>query len=151
MIDHEKFQSLVKQLYTTVDELERMFPGRHFTPDGHMVGSIGECLVADAYGLELMPASNKGYDAVTSSGLKIEIKATQSKSVAFRSEPEHTIVIKILPDGTFEEVFNGPGGMVWQQFNGKALPSNGQYQISVNKLKTLNQQVKVFQRVPKIA
>lgn len=151
MIDHEKFQSLVKKLYTTVDELERMFPGRHFTPDGHMVGSIGECLVADAYGLELMPASNKGYDAIASSGLKIEIKATQSKSVAFRSEPEHTIIIKILPDGTFEEVFNGPGGMVWHQFSGKALPSNGQYQISVNKLKKLNQQVKAFQRVPKIA
>jgi len=43
--------------------------------------------VADAYGLELMAASNKGFDAVTSSGKKIEIKATQSKSVAFRSEP----------------------------------------------------------------
>ena len=151
MIDHEKFQSLVKQLYTTVNELESMFPGRHFTPDGHMVGSIGECLVADAYDLKLMPASNKGFDAVTTSGLKVEIKATQSKSVAFRSEPEHTIIVKILPDGKFEEVFNGPGCMVWQQFSGKALPSNGQYQISINKLKKLNQQVKVFQRVPAIA
>ena len=60
MIDHEKFQSLVKQLYATVNELEQMFPGRHFTPDGHMVGSIGETLVADAYNLELMTASNKG-------------------------------------------------------------------------------------------
>lgn len=63
MIDHDKFQELIKQLYSTVSELETIFPGRHFTPDGHMVGSIGECLVADAYGLELMTASNKGYDA----------------------------------------------------------------------------------------
>ena len=78
-----------------------MFPGRHFTPDGHMVGSIGECLVADAYGLELMTASNKGYDAVSSAGKQIEIKATQSKSASFRSEPEHVIVIKISPNGTF--------------------------------------------------
>ena len=59
MIDQGKFQSLVKQLYVLVEELESMFPGRHFTPDGHMVGSIGECLVADAYGLELITASNK--------------------------------------------------------------------------------------------
>lgn len=91
-----------------------MFPGRHFTPDGHMVGSIGECLVADAYDLELMTASNKGYDATTKTGEKVEIKATQSKSVAFRSEPQYAIVIKILPNGTFEEIYNGPGALIWR-------------------------------------
>ncbi len=127
-----------------------MFPGRHFTPDGHMVGSIGECLVADAYGLELMNASNKGYDALSPSGLQVEIKATQAKSVAFRSQPEHTIAIKILPNGTFEEIFNGPGNLVWQQFDGKPLPSNGQYQISLNKLKELNKQVDKSQRILRV-
>lgn len=127
-----------------------MFPGRHFTPDGHMVGSIGECLVAEAYGLELMNASNKGYDALSPSGLQVEIKATQAKSVAFRSQPEHTIAIKILPNGTFEEIFNGPGNLVWQQFDGKPLPSNGQYQISLNKLKELNKQVDKSQRILRV-
>ncbi|HHQ4750261.1 hypothetical protein ACET8S_02585 [Aeromonas veronii] len=150
MIDHKRFQRLVQQLYSTVEELEKMFPGRHFTPDGHMVGSIGECLVADAYGLELMNASNKGYDALSPSGLQVEIKATQAKSVAFRSQPEHTIAIKILPNGTFEEIFNGPGNLVWQQFDGKPLPSNGQYQISLNKLKELNTQVDKSQRILRV-
>ena len=74
-----------------------MFPGRHFTPDGHMVGSLGECLVADAYNLELMPASNLGYDALTETGLKVEIKATQAKSVAFRSKPPH-VRISVIPN-----------------------------------------------------
>lgn len=152
MFDHEKFQNLVRELYSTVGELESIFPGRHFTPDGHMVGSIGECLVADAYDLELMVASNKGYDALaTSSGKQVEINATQSKSAAFRSQLNHAIVIKILPDGTFEEIYNGPGSLVWQQFNGKALPSNGQYQISLNKLKALNKQVSESDRVSRIA
>ncbi|MFM5709913.1 MAG: DUF6998 domain-containing protein [Aeromonas veronii] len=150
MIDHKRFQRLVQQLYSTVEELEEMFPGRLFTPDGHMVGSIGECLVADAYGLELMNASNKGYDALSPSGLQVEIKATQAKSVAFRSQPEHTIAIKILPNGTFEEIFNGPGNLVWQQFDGKPLPSNGQYQISLNKLKELNKQVDKSQRTLRV-
>jgi len=145
MIDHDKFQNLIKQLYSTVNQLESMFEGRHFTPDGHMVGSIGECLVADAYGLELMTASNKGYDAISSCGKQVEIKATQAKSAAFRSEPEHVIVIKILPDGTFEEIYNGPGKLVWEQFKGKKLPSNGQYQISLNKLKVLNETVNASQ------
>ena len=151
LMNHEKFQSLIKRLYSIVGELESMFPGRHFTPDGHMVGSIGECLVADAYGLELMAASNKGFDAISKTGKEVEIKATQSKSVAFRSKPEHTIAIKILPRGDFEEIYNGPGELVWKQFEGKKIPTNGQFQISLNKLKILNEQVHESQRIPRIA
>lgn len=150
-MDHDKFQGLIKQLYSTVSELESMFPGRHFTPDGHMVGSIGECLVADAYDLELKTASNKVFDAIAQDGKEIEIKATQSMSVAFRSEPEHVIVIKIFPDGTFEEAYNGPGYIVWGQFTGKKTPSNGQFQISLNKLKELNKQISDPSRVPRIS
>jgi hypothetical protein len=141
MINHGRLTALVKQLYETVDELESMFPGRHFTPDGHMVGSLGECLVADAYGLTLKTASTKGHDAVTGCGLEVEIKATQANSVAFRSEPQHAIVVKILRDGTFEEIYNGPGSLVWAQFSGKRLPENGQYQIRLSKLEKLNQNV----------
>ena len=151
MINHKKFQLLIKQLYATVNELENMFPGRHFTPDGHMVGSIGECLVADAYGLELMPASNKGFDAISKSGKQVEIKATQSNSVSFRSKPEHAIVILILANGSFEEIYNGPGSMVWQVFEGKPLPSNGQYQISISKLKAINETVTESQRIQRVA
>ena len=147
---HEKFQNLVKGIYAIVKELEDMFPGRHFTPDGHMVGSLGECIVADAYGLNLMPASNAGFDAVSASGVKVEIKATQSKSVAFRSCPEHTIVIKIYPDGTFEEFYNGPGITIWSQFAGRNLPSNGQFQISLNQLGKLNAQVGDTDRIKQI-
>lgn len=147
MLDHGKFQSLVKQLYSTVSELENMFPGRHFTPDGHMVGSIGECLVADSYNLELMTASNKGYDALSSTGQQVEIKATQSNGAAFRHEPQYAIVIKINQDGTFDEIYNGPGNLIWNQFSGKQLPSNGQYTISLNKLKTLNSTVDDVDRI----
>ncbi|MBS4154925.1 MULTISPECIES: DUF6998 domain-containing protein [Cobetia] len=146
-MDKNKLKSLVGDLYNIVNELEEMFPGRHFTPDGHMVGSLGECLVANAYDLELLTASNKGYDAIAKCGTKIEIKATQAKSVAFRSEPEHAIVIKILPDGSFEEIYNGPGSLVWQQFSEKKLPSNGQFQISLAKLKVMNKSVRFEERI----
>lgn len=149
-MDHDRFRTLITRLYTTVKELEEIFPGRNFTPDGHMVGSIGECLVSDAYDLELKTASNKGYDAVTKAELEIEIKATQSNTVAFRGKPLHTIVIKILPDGTFEEIYNGPGKYVWDQFEGKPLPRNGQYQISLTKLRVFNQSVAQSDRVPRV-
>lgn len=140
----------MKKLYATVNELETLFPGRHFTPDGHMVGSLGESLVADAYGLELKTASNKGFDALTTSGLEVEIKATQANRVAFRCKPAHAIVIKILNDGTFEEVFNGPGAVVWNQFESKKLPSNGQFQISLSKLKALGDSIPQSDRVSRV-
>lgn len=112
-----------------------------------MVGSIGECLVADAYDLELMPMSNQGFDALSSSGIKIEIKATQRNQVAFRSCPEHTIIVKLNRDGTFEEQFNGPGELIWQTFAGRPKPSNGQFQIGLGKLKELSNQVPPEQRI----
>lgn len=149
MINHENLQTLVQQLYATVNQLEKMFPGRRFTPDGHLVGSLGECLVADAYGLQLERSSNKGYDALTADGEQVEIKATQAKSVAFRSEPQRTIVIKLARDGSFEEIYNGPGAIVWAQFKGRPPPSNGQYQITLTRLRQLNQAVAVEDRVPR--
>ena len=67
-MDERRFPELIKGLYRLVGELEAMFPGRHFTPDGHMVGSIGECLAAHYYDLELLRASSAGRDAAPHSG-----------------------------------------------------------------------------------
>ena len=39
----------IKILYSISQELEDLFPGRHYTPDGHMIGSIGEALAACCY------------------------------------------------------------------------------------------------------
>ena len=49
----------IKMLYSISQDLESLFPGRHYTPDGHMIGSIGEALAASYYGLELFTASEK--------------------------------------------------------------------------------------------
>ena len=80
-----------------------------------MVGRLGEYLLTEAYGLQ------------------VEIKATQSRSVAFRSCPEHAIVINIQKDGSFAELFNGPGHVIWERFKGRELPSNAQYQITTTR------------------
>ena len=37
----------IKELYRITAELERRYPGRKFTIDGHLVGSIGEVIVAE--------------------------------------------------------------------------------------------------------
>ncbi len=99
-----------------------------------MVGSIGEALAAHYYGLQLLTASTQGHDALKD-GKPIEIKAAQGSTVAFRSCPQHALVLKINKDGSFAEIYNGPGTLVWEQFAGKKLPSNGQFQISLKNWK----------------
>ena len=95
----EQIPNLIQELYKIVGRLEELFPGRPFTPDGHMVGSLGEVIVAHYYNLDLEKPSVEGYDAVDALGRKVQIKATQGNSIALRSEPEWLIVIKILKTG----------------------------------------------------
>lgn len=52
---------------------ERLFPGRHFTPDGHLVGSLGEVWAAHLSGMTLAPASNRGYDGTCPDGQQVQI------------------------------------------------------------------------------
>ncbi len=79
---------LLASLYRIVDRLEALFPGRKFTPDGHLVGSIGEVISARLFRLELLPASAPDHDAITADGRRVQIKFTQgTRGVALRAEP----------------------------------------------------------------
>ena len=41
-----KVRTQVQKIYEIVGELQADFPGRSFTPDGHLVGSIGEVMAS---------------------------------------------------------------------------------------------------------
>jgi hypothetical protein len=125
----------IKELYKITNELERRYPGRKFTIDGHLVGSIGEVIVAERYGLTLLPNSTKTHDAVSKDGKHVQIKATQVQGISISSEPDYLIAIKLFSDGSWEEVYNGPGKLVWD--NAGKMQKNGQRPISLNKLKKL--------------
>ena len=125
----------IKELYKIANELESSYPGRKFTIDGHLVGSIGEVIVAEHYGLELLRNSTETHDAVSTEGKYIQIKATQINRIAISSEPDYLIVIKLFSDGTWEEVYNGPGKLVWE--NAGKMQKNGQRPVSVSKLRSL--------------
>ena len=125
----------IRQLYAIVQELEHCYPGRKFTPDGHLVGSIGEVLVAEHYGLTLLPNSSETHDAVAADGRLVQIKATQTKRIAISSEPEHLIVIKLTHNGSWEEIYNGPGDLAWN--NAGKMQKNGQRPISLARLQSI--------------
>ena len=135
----EAVPALVQQLYAVVGELEDHFPGRKFTPDRHLVGSIGEVLAAYHYGLDLYTASAPAHDACCPEGREVQVKATQGRSVGLRCEPEHLLVLKLDQSGGFDEVYNGPGSLAWAAA-GK-MQKNGQRSVSTSKLAALMKQV----------
>lgn len=137
---------LVKQLYKIVKEFERLFPERRFTPDGHLVGSIGEVIAKHRYGLTLARASEEGFDAISDDNFRVEIKITQGKGVSLRSSPERLLVFSLTSEGEVHEVFNGPGAAVWDACG--SLQKNGQRRITLTKLKALMQNVHTLDRLP---
>jgi hypothetical protein len=143
----ERIPALVKDIYRIVGELESAFPGRKFTPDGHLVGSLGEVLAAYHYDLDLLPGSHKTHDAKSnSSGRLVQVKATQGKLIGIREKPKHLIVLRLLRDGSVREVFNGPGSLAWNAAG--PMQKNGQRPISVSKLQKLMSSVSEAQRLP---
>lgn len=139
--------ALLKRLYEIVAELELLYPGRKFTPDGHLVGSLGEVIAAHDYGLILLDSSTETHDARLGNK-NIQIKATQRNAVGMYGNPEHLLVLKILKNGTTEEIYNGPGTLAWQ--NTGKMQKNGQRSISLPKLRTLMESVAADQKIPKI-
>ncbi|MDE0661073.1 MAG: hypothetical protein OXI79_15645 [Gammaproteobacteria bacterium] len=130
--------ALLGSLYEIVEGLEALFPGRKFTPDGHLVGSIGEAVAARMFDLRLLPASTPEHDATTADRQTlVQIKLTQGKrGVAMRAEPKHLLVLRLDADLGVEVVYNGRGHAPWSSA-GK-LQRNGQRAISLAKLRKLN-------------
>ncbi len=148
-MDAKYFPELLKAIYDAVDGLEAMFPGRHFTPDGRMVGSIGEALAAPHYAVVLSGASTECHDGACGTR-QVQVKATQGSRVSISSEPEHLLVLRLERAGTFTEEYNGPGSLAWGLVKNKPRPKNGQYQVSVSMLRRLMLDVSPSQRLLRI-
>lgn len=128
----------VQKLISIVKELEEDFPGRHFTLDGHLVGSIGEVMAAYYYGIELYSASTVAHDGEID-GRKVQIKISQQDNIVINHEPEHLIVLYLKKNGEVYEVYNGPGKEPWNSA-GKRDSHNNRH-MRVNRLMELDKQV----------
>jgi hypothetical protein len=133
----------VAQIYRAVKELERQYPGRKFTPDGHLVGSIGEVIAAQHFGLTLHPASHPAHDAFDLDG-QVQIKMTAGNKVSMYGECERLIVLKVVSAEYAEVIYDGPGRPAWAAAGRQQ--KNGQRTIGLTKLVSL---VAEPQSVPK--
>jgi hypothetical protein len=134
----------VRTLLDQVNALEALFPGRHFTLDGHLVGSVGEVAAAYYYGINLFPPSTELHDGYVGDR-NVQIKITQRENVLIGEEPEYLIVLYLARTGNIYEVYNGPGVIPWK-VPGKP-DKRGYKHLRVNKLMSLDKEIKPEERI----
>ena len=146
----------LRQISSICAALRSSHPERKFPIDGMLVGDLGEVLAAERFGLRIVAQSLPGWDAETSDGRKVEIKATASRSrpsFAFRDDaecprpsPDFVVCLQLHGTGEFEVVFNGPGHVVWPHL-GRLNKRNQQRGITAKKLSALMDQVPQTERL----
>jgi hypothetical protein len=145
----EKVEKLIRQIYTAVRGLNKIFPERPFTPDGHMVGSIGEMYGTEYYGIKLLGITEPIHDGEIGER-KVQIKATQRSSVDLKGETDLLLVLKIKENGDFEEIYNGDGKRPWQLLLHRKPTRAGEKSISLNQLRKLNDSVESKDRIKRL-
>ena len=144
----ELIREHILEMIGIVAKLEKEFPDRHFTLDGHLIGSIGEVIAAYYYGIDLYKASAKIHDGEIGNK-KVQIKLTQQDDIVINEEPEHLIVLYFNKQGTFYEVYNGPGKAPWASTSKR--DSHNNRHMRVNKLMELDELVASEDRIRQVA
>ena len=146
-------QTTIKEALTSIfcgiKRLHEAFPSRAFTIDGRLVGDIGEVVAELEYDLTLDEVSVPDHDAQMRDGRRVQIKATFKDSLTFTTCPDYYLGFKLHSDGEFEEVFNGPGKLILEQFSHRKNIGEKQISISIRGLRALSEQVEVADRVPR--
>ena len=129
-----KLPEPVARIYQATEDLEKLYPGRRFTPDGHLVGSIWEVIAAEELGLTLYPMSRAGHDAYDANG-EVQIKMTAGNDVAMYANCERLVVLRVVSPEEAEIVYDGSGEAAWS--NARKAGKNGQRVVSLTRLRQL--------------
>lgn len=150
---HITIPEAVKQLLAIVERLRDAYKtqNKQFTLDGRLLGDIGEVLAEDAYQIKLFEDLQKHHDATCTDGRLVQIKATMKKSLTLPVDhiPLYYIGIQIHSDGSFIEVFNGPGAIAWEAVKNRSPTKTNLHSVSVSALRKLNTKVTPADRIPK--
>jgi len=143
----------IKQMLQVVKQLQQVYPTKKFTLDGRLVGDLGEVIAEIAYEIKLHDDLRKHHDAIVTdgSGRQVQIKATMKASLTFPCDhiPDYYLGLKVHPDGTFTEIFNGPGSIAWRAIKNRQPTKTNLHNIAINALMRLNETVPSCDRIPR--
>jgi len=139
-MDTKRFPLIIQEIYALVKELEEMFPGRRFTPDGYMVGSIGEALAKHHLGVNLFPTNTYRVDGEWN-GQPVQIKTTQGSDTYLKKPDKNDLllVLKLHKDGSHSVVYFNSAPRVWKSRKHIKMAKNGEKMISLLQLENLKE------------
>ena len=140
----------IRAIYKAVESLNNRYPGRRFTPDGVLVGTLGEVLAEEKYDLKLLPPKTKAFDATDRKGRPVQIRCNQGDTTPIKKGATKgmLLALKLLPNGTIQEIFNGPTSIAHRLTVGRKADSAGFVALSHNKLRKLMESVPRNERIP---
>ena len=116
-MDAEEFKRKISAIYDIAHELSQAFKISNCTPDGHLLGAIGQIAAKIAFGLTFNSKLQE-HNCTWSDGksmLNIQVRCTGRGSIAIRMEPEYLIALEISEAGKIFLLYNGPGKHVWEK------------------------------------
>ena len=131
----------LRLIFQGIEQLKGAFPNRVFTIDGRLVGDVGEVIAELEYDVILHTVSQPKHDAVTSDGRNVQIKATFKDSLTFKTIPDYYLGFKLYPDGRHDEVFNGPGRLIFDRYVGRKGVGVSLLSFPISELRRLSEQV----------
>lgn len=141
MSQSAQLKEAIIDLYLSVEKLHAAFPDRKFTPDGRMVGDIGEAIAALKFNVFLDEKSQKHWDGhrILSGGRgrKVQVKTTQKDETYLKKPPYEgdLLVFKIFKDGKYKCCYDGSIMKVWRSLKDKKPDNTGAKIITLEKLK----------------
>lgn len=137
-------------IFKGIESLRAAFNSeRQFTIDGRLVGDIGEVIAALEYDIVLDETSQQGYDGTTSDGRRVQIKATFQDQLTFKTVPDYYLGLKLNEDGTFEEIYNGPGQYIFERYSKRKGVGLVLLRFPASELKKLQKKVQENEKIPK--
>lgn len=136
----EAITQVLSTIFTSQKILRTLAPEFKWAGMGNLLGDYGECVSMAKYGLIKAPAGSSGFDATTSDGRTVQIKANHAaKMVGVRGDADLLLVIKVEENGTFEEVyFNSFKAAVEIGYDSKR---DNKINIPISKLLKLNDEL----------
>ncbi|MDN2671790.1 hypothetical protein OX459_10350 [Janthinobacterium sp. SUN026] len=116
MPKHKALAEGLALVFQGIAHLNSTFPNRKFTVDGRLVGDIGEIIASLEYDVMLDEVSQPLYDGVSSDEKRVQVKATFKDSLTFKGTPDYFLGFKLFPDGNYEEIYNGPGSIIYDRY-----------------------------------
>jgi len=104
----EAVKGIIASLYASQKSLQALAPEFKWAGLGNLLGDFGEFVAIEHYGLKKAPPGSNGFDALTSDGKTVQIKANHAaKQIGFRGDADLLLVIHVESNGEWNEVYYG--------------------------------------------